>query len=135
MQIRIPVNLRGIVYCTVLGNSGEAEWNFAREQYLSVNVASEKDRILTALTCSRDEETLKRLVKILIIFRFKLARNAVKRSLYQNLHFIKKIFGRCNHIWIRNTETRQSERYSKGWVNRNRKCPNFQFSSERVAQD
>ncbi|XP_018019816.1 aminopeptidase N [Hyalella azteca] len=53
-QTLISSNLRSTVYCTAIAQGGEAEWNFAWAQYLATNVASEQDRILYALSCTRE---------------------------------------------------------------------------------
>ncbi|XP_018019814.1 aminopeptidase N [Hyalella azteca] len=53
-QTLISANLRSTVYCTAIAHGGEAEWNFAWEQYLATNVAREEERIRYALSCSRE---------------------------------------------------------------------------------
>lgn len=50
----IPVNLRSVIYCTVIREGNENEWNFLWERYKQSNVASEKQTILSALGCSRE---------------------------------------------------------------------------------
>ncbi|KAF2365595.1 Peptidase M1 membrane alanine aminopeptidase N-terminal [Trinorchestia longiramus] len=56
----ISANLRSSVYCTAVGQGGETEWNFLWEQYLATNVASEKDRLLYALSCTKEVWILSR---------------------------------------------------------------------------
>ncbi|KAA0203273.1 hypothetical protein HAZT_HAZT008388 [Hyalella azteca] len=53
-QTLISANLRSTVYCTAIAQGGEAEWNFAWAQYLATNVASEQNRLLYALSCTRE---------------------------------------------------------------------------------
>ncbi|KAF2365600.1 ERAP1-like C-terminal domain, partial [Trinorchestia longiramus] len=53
-QSIISANLRSSVYCSAVGQGGETEWNFAWAQYLATNVAREKDRLLYALSCTRE---------------------------------------------------------------------------------
>jgi aminopeptidase N len=60
ISFRIPVNLRHSIYCTAVANGDESVWDFAWTQYLGANVASEKDIILRALTCSKNESILSR---------------------------------------------------------------------------
>jgi len=48
----ISPNLKLLVYCVGIKQGGETEWNFAWEQYLKANVASEKQSLLSALGCT-----------------------------------------------------------------------------------
>ena len=48
--------------CAAVANGGDVEWNFAYEKYQMTNIASEKDAYLLALSCSRNAETLTKLV-------------------------------------------------------------------------
>lgn len=43
-------------------HGGEAEWNFLWAKYKNSNVASEKETILTALTCTGETSILNRLL-------------------------------------------------------------------------
>ena len=47
-----------IVVCTAIANGGDAEWNFAYERYLDSNLASEKEILLYAVSCTRNQPTL-----------------------------------------------------------------------------
>uniref|UniRef100_A0A0L8GQ56 Uncharacterized protein n=1 Tax=Octopus bimaculoides TaxID=37653 RepID=A0A0L8GQ56_OCTBM len=57
---RIDPNLRLIVYCNALRKGGAQEWDFAYEQYKKSNMASEKDRLLRAMSCSQEPWILSR---------------------------------------------------------------------------
>ena len=50
---RINVNLKRSVYCHAIANGDEEEWDFGWERYTKSEVASEKDMLLSALTCSK----------------------------------------------------------------------------------
>jgi len=54
----ISPNLMAIVVCTAIANGGDAEWNFAYERYLDSNLASEKEILLYAVSCTRNQPTL-----------------------------------------------------------------------------
>ncbi|XP_014675061.1 PREDICTED: aminopeptidase N-like [Priapulus caudatus] len=56
----ISVNLKTSVYCTAVRNGGIREWDFAWDQYIRSNVASEKLKLLSAMSCSRDIWILQR---------------------------------------------------------------------------
>lgn len=57
------MNLRGIVYCTVIKLGGQEEWDFAWERYLNTNVENEKEILLLALGCSRETWILSRYLE------------------------------------------------------------------------
>ncbi|KAG1678936.1 Aminopeptidase N [Nymphon striatum] len=46
-------NLRGVVYCSAMANGGDAEFDFAWKQYHLTQVASERDKLMSAMTCSQ----------------------------------------------------------------------------------
>lgn len=48
----ISANLKSTVYCYAIAEGGEEEWNFAWHRYLESNVASEKNRLLSAMGCT-----------------------------------------------------------------------------------
>ena len=50
---RIDPALKSTVYCTVIREGDQKEWNFMFEQYMAATVPSEKRRLLAALTCAR----------------------------------------------------------------------------------
>ena len=60
MVNRISPNLKSVVYCTAIRVGGQAEWDFAWQQYLETNVGSERDLLLLALGCSRESWILTR---------------------------------------------------------------------------
>ena len=47
------MNLKRSVYCHAIANGDEEEWDFGWERYTKSNVASEKDMLLAALTCTK----------------------------------------------------------------------------------
>ena len=57
---RINVNMKKLVYCTAIAMGDEREWDFGWERFKNSQVASEKDMILNALTCTKKEGLLKR---------------------------------------------------------------------------
>ncbi|XP_050303200.1 aminopeptidase N-like [Anthonomus grandis grandis] len=59
----IQKDLTSIVYCTALRHGGEKEWNFLWEKYLKSNVASEKNRILGVLGCTKEAWLLNRYLE------------------------------------------------------------------------
>lgn len=56
----ISPNLKSVVYCTAIRVGGQMEWDFAWQRYRSTNVASEKDLLLYALSCTRETWLLNR---------------------------------------------------------------------------
>lgn len=51
---RIPGDIAGVVYCTVLHQTSEdKEWDTLWKIYLNSNVATEKEMLLSALGCTR----------------------------------------------------------------------------------
>nr|XP_006629061.1 PREDICTED: aminopeptidase N-like [Lepisosteus oculatus] len=49
----IHPNLKSSVYCSAIAAGGEREWNFAWEMFQNTTVASERDKLRYALSCSR----------------------------------------------------------------------------------
>lgn len=49
---RIQPNLRLTVYCNAIAAGGEAEWDFAWEQFQSTSIAIEADKLRAALACA-----------------------------------------------------------------------------------
>ncbi|XP_027211538.2 aminopeptidase N [Penaeus vannamei] len=62
----IPSNLKWTVYCRAIQEGGEAEWDFAWEQYLKTNVASEKTLLLSAMACTEESWILSRYLEMAI---------------------------------------------------------------------
>ncbi|XP_045117781.1 aminopeptidase N-like [Portunus trituberculatus] len=56
----VSPNVRNTVYCTGIAEGGEEAWNFAWEQYLTTNVANQKDMLLSALGCAKEVWLLSR---------------------------------------------------------------------------
>nr|XP_018908056.1 PREDICTED: aminopeptidase N-like isoform X1 [Bemisia tabaci] len=54
----IPKDIRGSVYCTGVALSGEREWKLMWNRYVKSNIPAEKENILMALGCSKDEAVL-----------------------------------------------------------------------------
>ncbi|KAG7473239.1 hypothetical protein MATL_G00093590 [Megalops atlanticus] len=51
---RIPPNLRSTIYCNAIAAGSEAEWEFAWEKYQNATIATEKDKLRYALSCTKD---------------------------------------------------------------------------------
>ncbi|ROT77107.1 putative aminopeptidase N [Penaeus vannamei] len=62
----ISPNLKWTVYCRAIKEGGEAEWDFAWEQYLKTNVASEKTLLLSAMACTEEAWILSRYLEMAI---------------------------------------------------------------------
>ncbi|VBB27155.1 unnamed protein product, partial [Acanthocheilonema viteae] len=60
----VPVPIRPQVYCEGVRVSAEKIWNKVFELYRREQVQVERERLLGALTCSRDSFTLKKLLKL-----------------------------------------------------------------------
>lgn len=50
---RIPVNLVPVVYCSVISEGADQEWNYLWKKFESENVAAEQVTILNALGCTK----------------------------------------------------------------------------------
>ncbi|XP_063599468.1 aminopeptidase N-like [Penaeus indicus] len=50
----VSPNLKSTVYCTAIAGGGEAEWEAAWALYLEANVGAEKDRLLSAMGCTKE---------------------------------------------------------------------------------
>ncbi|XP_071548249.1 aminopeptidase N-like isoform X2 [Panulirus ornatus] len=60
----ISPNLKSTVYCHAIAVGGEREWNFAWGQYLKSNVAAEKNRLLSAMGCTKHIWILSRYLEM-----------------------------------------------------------------------
>ncbi|MBN3310819.1 AMPN Aminopeptidase, partial [Amia calva] len=49
----IQPNLKTAIYCSAIATGGEEEWNFAWEMFQNATVATEKDKLRFALSCSK----------------------------------------------------------------------------------
>lgn len=56
----IPSNLRSAVYCSAVAAGGEAEWEFGWSQFKAASVASEANKLMSALACTNNTELLSR---------------------------------------------------------------------------
>lgn len=61
---RIHPNLRSTVYCNAIAAGGAAEWNFAWEQFQTMTVASEAEKIRAALACTKQTWLLNRFAHL-----------------------------------------------------------------------
>lgn len=64
----IPVNLKQTITCTAIAYGGDAEWDFAFQQYRDTNVAAESTKLLYGMSCSQDPETLTKFARTLSPF-------------------------------------------------------------------
>lgn len=62
--IRLPRELKTIIYCQAIKYGGVEEWDFLWERYQRSNVGSEKAKILSALGCSSETWLLNRLINV-----------------------------------------------------------------------
>ncbi|XP_042893880.1 aminopeptidase N-like, partial [Penaeus japonicus] len=60
----VSANLKSTVYCTAMAEGGEAEWDAAWNLYLESNVGAEKDRLLSALGCTKEIWLLSRYLNM-----------------------------------------------------------------------
>ncbi|XP_008068818.1 aminopeptidase N [Carlito syrichta] len=56
----IHPNLRSAIYCNAISQGGEAEWNFAWEQFRHATLVNEADKLRAALACSNQVWILNR---------------------------------------------------------------------------
>jgi len=54
----IGPNQKLVVTCAAIANGASTQWDFAYQRYLTTNLASEKETLLKALSCSRDTAIL-----------------------------------------------------------------------------
>lgn len=50
---RIPPNLKSSIYCSAIASGDEDDWNFAWNQYEKASIATEKDKLRYALSCTK----------------------------------------------------------------------------------
>ncbi|XP_068239378.1 aminopeptidase N-like [Palaemon carinicauda] len=60
----VSPNLKSMVYCRGIQEGGEKEWQFAWQQYLLSNVGSEKEQLLSAMGCTRNQQILLRYLEM-----------------------------------------------------------------------
>ncbi|KAM4619354.1 aminopeptidase N-like [Polymixia lowei] len=59
----INPNLRSTVYCNAVAAGGAAEWEFALSQFKNATIASEADKLRSALACTKQPWLLNRYLK------------------------------------------------------------------------
>ncbi|KAL7871287.1 hypothetical protein SRHO_G00087840 [Serrasalmus rhombeus] len=50
---RIPPNLKSTIYCSAIASGDEDDWDFAWKQYEAATIATEKDKLRYALSCTK----------------------------------------------------------------------------------
>lgn len=50
----ITPNQKSTVYCTGIAEGGQDEWYFAWNQFLTTNLGTERDILLSALGCTKE---------------------------------------------------------------------------------
>nr|XP_033775373.1 aminopeptidase Ey-like isoform X2 [Geotrypetes seraphini] len=59
----IHPNLRSSIYCTAIAKGGETEWDFAWEMFQNATIATEADKLRSALACSTETWILNRYLR------------------------------------------------------------------------
>uniref|UniRef100_A0A3B4TYX3 Aminopeptidase n=1 Tax=Seriola dumerili TaxID=41447 RepID=A0A3B4TYX3_SERDU len=59
----ISPNLKSTVYCSAIAAGGEKEWDFAWSMYKNATIASEADKLMYALSCTKQPWLLNRYLK------------------------------------------------------------------------
>ncbi|KPP64677.1 hypothetical protein Z043_116954 [Scleropages formosus] len=57
---KIHPNLKSTIYCNAIAAGGEEEWDFAWQMYMNATIASEKDKLRYALSCTENVWILNR---------------------------------------------------------------------------
>ncbi|XP_070695568.1 aminopeptidase N-like [Pempheris klunzingeri] len=60
---KISANLRSTVYCSALAAGGVKEWDFAWSMYKNATIASEADKLMYALSCTKQPWLLNRYLE------------------------------------------------------------------------
>ncbi|KAM9409837.1 aminopeptidase Ey-like isoform 1-T1 [Pholidichthys leucotaenia] len=60
---KINPNLKSTVYCSAIAEGGEEEWDFAWGMYKNATLASEADKLMSALSCTRQPWLLSRYLQ------------------------------------------------------------------------
>ncbi|KAI6216205.1 Aminopeptidase N [Aphelenchoides fujianensis] len=81
----VPVPLRGLVYCSGVRTGTDKDFDQMLEWYERESVQVERDRLMVALTCSRDSHTLKRLLAMTADFNNTLVRMQDKPSVFESI--------------------------------------------------
>ncbi|XP_072421563.1 alanyl (membrane) aminopeptidase b, tandem duplicate 1 [Chiloscyllium punctatum] len=56
----IPVNLKTSIYCSAIASGNEAEWNFAWKMFQNAKIATEADKLRSAMACTKHTWLLNR---------------------------------------------------------------------------
>ncbi|XP_036399366.1 aminopeptidase N-like [Megalops cyprinoides] len=59
----IPPNLRTTVYCSAIAAGGAEEWDFGWEMFKSASIATEADKLMSALACTKQPWLLNRYLE------------------------------------------------------------------------
>ncbi|XP_054892863.1 aminopeptidase Ey-like [Poeciliopsis prolifica] len=59
----INANLKSTVYCDAIAAGGQAEWDFAWEMYRNATIASEAEKLMFALSCTKEPWLLNRYLQ------------------------------------------------------------------------
>ncbi|EPQ19578.1 Aminopeptidase N [Myotis brandtii] len=59
----IHPNLRSTIYCNAIAQGGEAEWDFAWDQFRNATLVNEADKLRAALACSKEVWILNRYLE------------------------------------------------------------------------
>lgn len=59
----IEANLKSTVYCNAIAAGGQEEWDFAWEMYQNATIASEAEKLMHALSCTKEPWLLNRYLQ------------------------------------------------------------------------
>ncbi|KAK6318401.1 hypothetical protein J4Q44_G00116920 [Coregonus suidteri] len=59
----IHPNLRTTVYCSAIAAGGAAEWDFGWNMFKNATIASEADKLMSSLACTKDHELLNKYLR------------------------------------------------------------------------
>ncbi|MEQ2264561.1 hypothetical protein XENORESO_012548, partial [Xenotaenia resolanae] len=59
----INANLKSTVYCTAIAAGGDEEWDFVWKMYKNATIASEVDKLMHALSCTKEPWLLNRYLQ------------------------------------------------------------------------
>ncbi|XP_015259615.1 PREDICTED: aminopeptidase N-like isoform X2 [Cyprinodon variegatus] len=60
----INVNLKSTVYCNAIAAGGEKEWDFAWKMYMNATIATEAEKLMYALSCTKEPWLLNRYIQL-----------------------------------------------------------------------
>ncbi|XP_064115925.1 aminopeptidase N-like [Macrobrachium nipponense] len=75
----VSPNLKSMVYCRGIQEGGEKEWLFAWQQYAHSNVGSEKEQLLSAMGCTRNQHLLLRYLEMAFTANSGIRKQDIKR--------------------------------------------------------